>query len=71
MPLNRILTLKAYIEHHQDRDELGEAEGDAELEGGEGGDHGGPALPDQVGDAADVNVPGGERCCDRSLRHGE
>ena len=36
-----------YVEDHEDRDELREAERDPELEGGEGGDHRGAALPEE------------------------
>ena len=51
---------KAYIENHQDADELGEAESHAELEGGKGGDQGGSALLDDLGNTPDVDIPGGE-----------
>ena len=50
----------AYVENHQDANELGEAERDAEFEGGEGRDESGSALLDDLGNAADVDVPGGE-----------
>ena len=37
---------KTHREDHEDHDELREAEGHPELKRGEGGDHGGPPLPD-------------------------
>ena len=51
---------KAYVENHEDADELGEAERHAELERGEGGDQGGSALLDDLGHTPDVDVPGGK-----------
>ena len=56
----RHCTKCAYVENHQDTDELSEAERDAELEGGEGRDESGSALLDDLGHAADVDVRGGE-----------
>ena len=56
----RHCTKCAYVENHQDANELSEAESDAEFEGGEGRDESGSALLDDLGHAADVDVPGGE-----------
>ena len=51
---------KAYVENHQDADELCEAESHAELEWGKGGDQGGSALLDDLRHTPDVDIPGGE-----------
>ena len=49
---------KAYVENHEDADELGEAERHSELERGKGGDQGGSALLDDLGHTSDVDIPG-------------
>ena len=54
-----------HIENHKDTDELCEAEGHPELEGGEGGDERGSALLDHLRHAPDVDVARRER-----RRHG-
>ena len=72
--LNKSRILITTLTHREDdeyRDELREAKGDAELEGCKCGDHGCPALPDEVGHAADVDVPRGEGGGDGGLGHGE
>ena len=48
---------KAYVENHEDADELGEAERHSELERGKGGDQGGSALLDDLGHTPDVDIP--------------
>ena len=50
---------------------MGEGEGDAELEGREGRDHGRAPLRDEVRHAPDVDVGRGERRRDGSLGHGQ
>ena len=60
MRKNVVVFQRAYIENHQDADELSEAERHAELEGGKGGDQGGSALLDDLRHTPDVDIPGGE-----------
>ena len=65
----RRCTKCSYVEDHQDADELSEAERDAEFEGCKCGNHGRPALFNDVRNAADVHVARGEGRRHRSLRH--
>ena len=64
-----IRSFGTYIKDHENRNELRECEGHSELEGGECRDHGGAAFGDEIGDAADVNVGGGEGRGHRGLGH--
>ena len=41
-----VVKKETHREDHENHDELREAEGHPELKRGEGGDHGGPPLPD-------------------------
>ncbi len=61
----------AYIKDHENCNELRECEGHSELEGGKGRDHGRAPFGDEIGDAADVNVGGGEGRGHRGLGHGQ
>ena len=73
--------LFTYVENHEDAYELSEAEGHTEFERGKGRDHSRATLPrkrigvveklrpDDVGNAGDVDIPGGEGGGHRGLSH--